>query len=549
MSLGQKKPRNEFQDEMYSQLTLEQMLNKKTNNSQQNTTNNNVNNNNSDLIETCFKTHSISKTLCNICNHDISLQIKIICSECNSISKPFIYCLNCLLELKHPNHDYHIIDKMNFPLFTTSWPMTDELRLISSIEKYGLDNWGDISDNMLNRGKVECESHYYTFYYKDKEHKYPSNDDVILTGETDTNGKFIINPSIQNKNEQIELNEKNQRMLNQGTVPELTQLSDRSVKNNGRSVIRGNRNRNESNIIQSASEILGYWPKREEFDIEFLNDAELEIAELEFLDEDNEHDKKLKMDVLKVYNSQLDERKLRKDFIINKKLLDLKRQNNFESKLSKEDREIFNFLKPFARFYDYSDFFDLYEGLVLEKNLKQKLYQLKTYMKQNIKTVDELQKYLEVDLNQNNILSKNKKNLDYSYITSSNTLTNQINNNNSNNHNTLENFKMNLLGERVSRFLKYNSNNLNGMELSNKDKEFVKELPLPKSTFYDIREKVDECKKNAKNINDNKEKDVYGEICNLLSQYDIESNTLNEIKKYFEDEINLETMINNNNNE
>ena len=479
------------------------------------------------LYETAFKINCLSKTSCSICSRDISLQIKIICSACTTSTSQFIYCLNCLVGEKHPNHDYYIVDKMNFPLYTLDWPMIDELRLISSIEKYGLDNWGDVSDSMIKRGKVECESHYYTFYFKNKDEKLPQKDNIILK-EINSEGRFEINEEILKKNEEIEKKEKECRTLNQGKVPEPTQQNEKSAKNNGRSVIRGNRNRNGESAIQTAGEILGYWPKREEFDIEFLNDAELEIAELEFLDEDSENDKKLKMDVLRVYNLQLDERKLRKDFIVEKNLLDLKRHNNFESKLSKEDREILNFLKPFARFYDYSEFFDLFEGIVLEKNLKQKLYQLKMYQKQGIKTIEDLQKYLEIDNNNNNNNNKSKKIL--------------IDGNNNNNVNHQANYEMNLLGERVNRFLKYNNNEL---FLSTQEQNFIKNFPIPKTTFCDIKAKIDALQINSV-------ENAETEINKVLSQYEIEKKSLKELTHFFVTEttnkLSSNTDINNNSN-
>ena len=53
---------------------------------------------------------------------------------------------------------------------------------------------------------------------------------------------------------------------------------------------------------------------------------------------------------------------------------------SFEKKLKGDDREIFNCLKPFARFFPSNvEFIEFYEGLVLEKNLRQRLSQLKTY--------------------------------------------------------------------------------------------------------------------------------------------------------------------------
>ena len=82
-------------------------------------------------------------------------------------------------------------------------------------------------------------------------------------------------------------------------------------KNRSRSIVK-NRNRKDQTTIKSASEVIGYWPKRGEFDVEWSNDAELEIAELEFLDDDTEKEKELKLNALKIYNNELDEREKRK---------------------------------------------------------------------------------------------------------------------------------------------------------------------------------------------------------------------------------------------
>jgi hypothetical protein len=52
---------------------------------------------------------------------------------------------------------------------------------------------------------------------------------------------------------------------------------------------------------------------------------------------------------------------------------------NYERKLSKDDRDIYNSLKPLARFITKPQFNELFEGLVLEKNMRQRLSQLKIY--------------------------------------------------------------------------------------------------------------------------------------------------------------------------
>jgi len=86
---------------------------------------------------------------------------------------------------------------------------------------------------------------------------------------------------------------------------------------------------------------------------------------------------------------------------------------NFERKLSKEDREIYNCLKPFARFMNEKEFIELYEGIILEKNLRQRLNQLKHYKEIGLKTYDDIEKYLETENRNKKDDKKNIINLDY----------------------------------------------------------------------------------------------------------------------------------------
>jgi len=79
-------------------------------------------------------------------------------------------------------------------------------------------------------------------------------------------------------------------------------------------------------------------------------DAELLLADMEFFDEDTEEQIQLKNSVIELYNSRLDERIRRKKFVIERGLLDLKRTQKHERKRSKEEREIINSMKIFARF-------------------------------------------------------------------------------------------------------------------------------------------------------------------------------------------------------
>jgi transcriptional adapter 2-alpha len=63
-----------------------------------------------------------------------------------------------------------------------------------------------------------------------------------------------------------------------------------------------------TNSNANAVEIVGYMPKRGDFDIEFDNDAELLLAEMEFNDDDKPFEVDMKLKVLEIYNQRLDER-------------------------------------------------------------------------------------------------------------------------------------------------------------------------------------------------------------------------------------------------
>ena len=58
-----------------------------------------------------------------------------------------------------------------------------------------------------------------------------------------------------------------------------------------------------------------------DFDIEYDNDAELLLAEMEFNDDDKEYEIDMKMKVLDIYNIRLDERNKRKLFVIERDLV------------------------------------------------------------------------------------------------------------------------------------------------------------------------------------------------------------------------------------
>ena len=79
-----------------------------------------------------------------------------------------------------------------------------------------------------------------------------------------------------------------------------------------------------------------------------MNDTEIEISHLEFDDNDKEEDLKIKYDVLRDYNLRIKEREERKNFVFEKGLLDLRRENRIESKLNRDQFELLLFFEAFC---------------------------------------------------------------------------------------------------------------------------------------------------------------------------------------------------------
>ena len=478
---------------------------------------------NEDISELVFKYNSINANIkCKICQRDISNNIKFYCNTCSD----FIFCINCFLLSKHPKfHDYHILDNIKFPLYMDDWTANEEHKLLSILAKSGLNNWEEISKSMDNKGQVECESHYYSFYYTNKENPYPEENLIIL----DENKNI--------KEEQKELNKSiNEKMILKYSSRKVNKIEedeeeDKRQKRNLRSLCI--RKSNKGGAPESISEILGCKPKRKEFDNEFLNDTEIEISHLEFNDNNDEKEKdlKIKMDILQDYNLILNEREKRKQFIFEKGLLDLRRQNRIESRLTKEQYDLLVFMKPFNRFYENSEFYDLFENIVIEQQLKlmlknlNKLENEKNSKGGKLSTIEDIEKYLETEKN----INKNRK----SGKINNSIYTTHEHNKNNNSNNYIENH---LLADRIERQLEFNKvcKEKKVEEIFDKDEyKLIKEMPLARSIFYEIKTKIKEIITLYKNKKNNINENLKENIEKIISNYGLERQTHIDILDFY----------------
>ena len=281
-------------------------------------------------------------------------------------------------------------------IFTNDWTLADEIKLLGAIEKLGLENWEEIS-KILNKGKFECESHYYTFYYKAKDDYLPSDKKI----NTNNSSKNLLKENKKEENKNILKIEENI-----GYIPfSENNKPNRSISKN---IIKKDEQGKNKPINQNMYDSLGYWEKRKDFDIEFKNEAEIQLSELEFNNEDTPAQIRINYKNLKNYNNILDEREERKRIVEEKNLYDVRKQINFDKKISNQDREIYQNVKTSLKYLTREQFLFLYESNVLEKNIKARLNQLLFYKKIGCKTYDDIQKYLN-EIKKENIKKKEQK--------------------------------------------------------------------------------------------------------------------------------------------
>ena len=307
-------------------------------------------------------------------------------------------------EKPHQYNHYHIINKMTEPIFTEDWSFGQEIKLLGALAHLGIGNWEEIS-KIIGKGKFECESHYYSFYYKNSNDYLPNlNNNITLRSKNYINdmrkNKSLENSILKNIANEI------------GYIP-FPFYIDNNQSNRSININRNNTKSEHSNpiLLQNAYNTLGYWPKRKEFDVEYKNDAEIELMEIDYKEKEYNKNKEnlfsIYDKILNHYNNILDKREERKDFVLDKNLYDVKKQLKKKKKLSKEDREIYQSMKQSLKYLKNEEFKQYFEGIILEKNIKSRLNQLLYYYKMGYKTYGQIYKYI-YDLKRKNNKLRNK---------------------------------------------------------------------------------------------------------------------------------------------
>jgi len=227
---------------------------------------------------------------CTYCEEKVNSKrgIYIKCTTCQDIK----LCLECFsagaeIAEHQSDHPYELVDCGSFPIIDETWKAHEELALLEAIELYGLGSWTDIANAVGTRTPEECSERYLKVYVDNffgrctwnaiDKNLYTVKDHTCLHDQP-------LSPSL--------------------SLPEREKTVD---------------------ISREQQIKLGYMPKRDDFEREYDNDAELLVSKLAVNanDDTEELDQDLKIAHINMYTDKLRERFRRKRIVLEYNLVKL----------------------------------------------------------------------------------------------------------------------------------------------------------------------------------------------------------------------------------
>ncbi|KAL9254873.1 Transcriptional adapter ADA2b-like protein [Drosera capensis] len=321
---------------------------------------------------------------CNYCNKDITGRIRIKCAVCPD----FDLCVECFSvgagATPHiSNHPYRVMDSLSFPLFCPDWNADEEILLLEGLEMYGLGNWAEVAEHVGTKNKEQCINHYKNVYLNSP--CFPLPDMTHVVGK---NRNELLAMAKGNSEEKKGMPSFNDLSLKQESPFSPSRVKVEKLQKGSRLVSSQNTDGRPSLVGLS-----GYNPKRQEFEPEYDNDAEQLLADMEFKDTDTEDERELKLHVLRIYSKRLDERKRRKDFVLERNLL---YPNPFEKDFTQEEKELCRRYDPFMRLHSKEEHEELLRTVIDEHRTLKRIQELQEARAAGCRTSAEADRYLEL---------------------------------------------------------------------------------------------------------------------------------------------------------
>ncbi|CCF59901.1 hypothetical protein KAFR_0I01200 [Kazachstania africana CBS 2517] len=298
-----------------------------------------------------------NKFHCDVCSADCTNRVRISCAECPE----YDLCVPCFSQGSYngnhrPFHAYRIIETNSYPILCEDWGADEELALIKGAQILGLGNWQDVSDHIGHRTKEEVANHYIKYYIESDFYPIPDITKELSISQDDF------------------LNARKQRIEDFAKKP----LEPP---------------RKPMASVPSCHEVQGFMPGRLEFETEFENEAEGPVKDMVFEPDDQPLDIELKFAILDIYNSRLTTRAEKKRLLFENGLMEYRKLQGLDKRRSKEAKDLFNRIKPFARLMTAQDFEEFHKDILEELRCRTRINQLQEWRSNGITTLEAGLKY------------------------------------------------------------------------------------------------------------------------------------------------------------
>ncbi|KAF2430892.1 transcriptional adaptor 2 [Tothia fuscella] len=315
------------------------------------------------------------KYVCDVCSSDVTATVRIHCDICTD----YDLCVPCFTSARHTRdhqpatHPYKVIEQHSIPIYTSEWGADEELLLLEGAETYGLGSWADIADHIGGcRTKEEVRDHYISTYVQSP--KFP------LPLHASKNDRTFIDDIPR---EEFQARKKRR-------------IEERKEATKNAPPAQPKQKPTAS--VPACHEVQGYMPGRLEFETEYFNEAEEAVQHMQFEPGDSTGTEEpsefgLKMAIMEIYNERLTARVERKKIIFEHNLLEYKKNQAIDKKRTKEQRDLFNKTKPFARMMTRADWEVFTQGLEEEHALRHAIGQLQEFRQMQITSLAAGAKY------------------------------------------------------------------------------------------------------------------------------------------------------------
>uniref|UniRef100_A0A3P9NC77 Transcriptional adapter n=1 Tax=Poecilia reticulata TaxID=8081 RepID=A0A3P9NC77_POERE len=307
----------------------------------------------------------LGKKYCVNCLADVT-NLRLRCTDCPDIELcPECFSAGAEIGNHRRWHGYQQVDGGLFSLWGPEaeggWTSREEQSLLDAIEQYGFGNWEDMAAHVgPSRTPQEVMEHYVTMY---------------IHGNL---GKACIPDSIPNR-------------VTDHTCPSGGPLSPSLTTPLP-----------PLDISLAEQQQLGYMPLRDDYEIEYDQDAEKLISGLSVNYDDEDVEIELKRAHVDMYVRKLRERQRRKNIARDYNLVpgflgrdkkDKEKENTPKRKITKEEKEQRVRLRALCQFMAHREFEEFFENMHKERVLRAKVRELQRYRRNGITRLEESAEY------------------------------------------------------------------------------------------------------------------------------------------------------------